>query len=241
MIFALLASVWQLLATFNLYNKEIIPPPSQDFAAVYNLGKRGILFSDIVASMGRYVPGFMIGSVVGIIIGIITGTLPRSGVAINPLFHYFRSIPSVALVPFMLVLFGLGNEGKISLVAWACMFPVWLNTQAGIRQVPKEYIQASRIFGIKGLRRVIQVWLPCALPHIISGLRIAVSTGLFALVAVEMFAGSSGIGFRIMYSYQLFQTSAMVGMTLLLGFIALMADLLLSALNSYIVKWDNNV
>ena len=236
----MLASIWQLLATFNLYNKGVIPPPSQDFVAVFKLGKQGILWSDIVASMGRYVPGFMIGGVVGIVIGIITGTLPRFGDAINPLFHYLRSIPSVALVPFMLVLFGLGNVGKISLVAWACMFPVWLNTQAGMKQVPREYIQAAQIFGIKGIRSVLQVWLPCALPHILSGLRIAIATGLFALVAVEMFAGSSGIGFRIIYSYQLFQTSAMVGMTLLLGFIALLADLSLSVVSSYIVRWDNN-
>ncbi len=241
MIFALLASIWQLLATFNLYNKGIIPPPSQDFNAVINLWKQGTLWSDFVASMGRYVPGFMIGGVAGIISGIITGTIPECGDAINPLFHYLRSIPSVALVPFMLVLFGLGNAGKIILVAWACMFPVWLNTQTGIRRVPREYIQASQVFGIKGLRRVIQVWLPCALPHILSGLRIAVSTGLFALAAVEMFAGSSGIGFRIMYSYQLFQTNAMVGMTLFLGFIALIAELLLSVISSYILRWDNNV
>lgn len=237
-VFLVFASMWQLLATFNLYNKELLPPPNQSLAAVFRLGKEGILWSDIAASMSRYVPGFIIGSLIGIVIGLITGIFRRTGYAINPLFHYFRSIPSVALIPFMLVLFGLGNLGKISLVAWACMFPVWLSTQAGVRQVPKEYLQASRIFGIKGIRQVSQVLLPCTMPYIVNGLRVAVSTGLFALAAAEIFAGSSGIGFRIEYSYQLFQTDTMVGMILLLGLIAFLADLLLSVVGLYAAKWD---
>lgn len=236
--FLILAIAWEVSARLGLYNSVLLPPPSESLMALFRLWGNGTLSSDFSDSMWRYLPGYFVGSSIGVAMGVITGISRNTGYALNPLFHYLRSIPPVALIPFMLVLFGISDIGKVSLVAWACMFPVWLNTQAGMKQVPKEYLQAAKVFGVNGIRRVIDIWLPSALPFVVSGLRVAVATGLFALVAVEMFAASSGIGFRIVYSHQLFQTDAMVGMILLLGLIALMADLLLSALRKFVARWE---
>lgn len=236
--FVVLIAVWELLAVLNAYNIALLPPPSDAVKALAKLWENGTLQSDLAASASRYLPGFIIGSLVGIAVGVVSGISKYSNYAISPLFHYLRSIPPVALIPFTLVLFGIGDLGKICLIAWASMFPVWLSTYAGMKQVPKEYIQAAQIFGIKGFRRVIDVWLPCSLPYIVSGLRIGVATGIFALAAAEMFAASSGIGFRIVYSHQLFQTDAMVGMILLIGLIALLADLALAGLKNMVVRWE---
>lgn len=235
----MLAIAWETLAALQVYNSALLPPPSASLVALYQLWSSGLLASDVGASLSRYVPGFLIGSTIGVVMGITTGVSKQASGAINPLFHYLRSIPPVALIPFTLVLFGIDEVGKVSLVAWACLFPVWLNTQAGMRQVPKEYLQAASVFGVKGFRRVLDVWLPCALPHIVSGLRLAVATGLFALAAAEMFAASSGIGFRIVYSHQLFRTDIMVGMILLLGLIALLADMLLSVARDKVARWED--
>ncbi len=234
-----LAVLWESLAALQMYNIALLPPPSASISALYQLWGSGELASDVGASLSRYIPGFLIGSTIGIVTGLITGISYHTNNVVNPLFHYLRSIPPVALIPFTLVLFGISEVGKISLVAWACFFPVWLNTQTGMSHVPKEYLQAATVFGVKGLRRIVDVWLPCALPHIVSGLRVAVATGLFALAAAEMFAASSGIGFRIVYSHQLFRTDAMVGMILLLGLIALLADVLLSAVNDKVARWES--
>ncbi|HEY8886232.1 MAG TPA: ABC transporter permease [Candidatus Microsaccharimonas sp.] len=193
-----------------------------------------------MSSLQRYLPGFFIGGFVGIVAGVITGISKDVQLSVNPLFHYLRSIPPVALIPFVLVLFGISDIGKVGLVAWACFFPVWLSTQAGIQQVPKEYIWAADVFKVRGIKRVIDVWIPFSLPYILSGLRIAVATGLFALAAAEMFASSSGIGFRIVYSHQLFQTDAMVGMILLLGVIALVMDQLLFLLVKKVARWESD-
>lgn len=236
--FLVVAAIWEISAKLNLYNTMLLPPPSESIRALINLWRNGMLASDLSDSMTRYLPGFLIGSLVGIIAGVVSGIIKNVGYVINPLFHYLRSIPPVALIPFVLVLFGINDVGKVSLVAWACIFPVWLSTQAGISQVPREYLWAAKVFKINGIRCVINVWLPCSLPHIVSGLRIAVSTGLFALVAAEMFAASSGIGFRIVYSYQLFQTDKMIAMILFLGVIALLTDLLLSSVGKIIARWE---
>ncbi len=233
-----LGLVWQLSAELALYNVRLLPPPSESLAALVGAWKDGTLLDDVTDSAARYVPGFLIGSIVGLAAGVVTGISGTAGHAFNPVLHYLRSIPPVALIPFVLVLFGIDDIGKVSLVAWAVMFPVWLNTQTGVKQVPKEYLQAAQIFGSNGLRRVIDVWLPSATPHIIGGLRIAVATGIFALAAAEMFAASSGIGFRIVYSHQLFQTDTMVAMILFIGLIALLADTLLLALRKQIAPWE---
>ena len=236
--FAGLVIVWEVVAGLGVYNTILLPPPSQSIGSLVKLWNNGILAADLSASASRYMPGLLIGSLVGILAGVMTGVSKNIGYAINPLFHYLRSIPPVALIPFVLVLFGIGDIGKVCLVAWACMFPVWLSTQAGIRQVPKEYIRAAQIFGVHGIKQIVEVWLPCSLPHIVSGLRISVATGFFALAAAEMFAASSGIGFRIVNSHQLFQTDQMVGIILLLGVIALLADTMLSTVRKLVARWE---
>lgn len=236
--FAVLVAVWEVAARLGLYNTILLPPPSEAVGALAALWRDGILPADLADSMSRYVPGFLIGSLFGIAMGALTGLLKNTGYAINPLFHYLRSIPPVALIPFILVLFGISDAGKVCLVAWSCMFPVWLSTQIGISRVPKEYLRAASIFRASTIQRMAHIWLPCSLPYIVNGLRISVATGLFALTAAEMFAASSGIGFRIVYSHQLFQTDKMVGMILLLGLIALLADMLLSALKRLVARWE---
>src|SRR5690606_18210927 len=101
-----------------------------------------------------------------------------------------------------------------------------------------EYLRAARIFKASTVQQVLHIWLPCSLPFIINGVRIAVATGLFALTAAEMFAASSGVGFRIVYSHQLFQTDEMIAVILLLGAVALVSDRLLSFVNRLTARWE---
>lgn len=231
-------AIWEALAAMEVYNTVLLPPPSQALTALQNLWRDGTLATDLAASMKRYVPGFLAGSLIGVVAGILTGVFKSANRTISPLFNYFRAIPPVALVPFALVLFGIGDTGRISLIAWASIFPAWLNTHAGIQQIPIEYLRAAKVFRASWSIRVLEVWLPCAAPYVLSGLRIAVATSWFALAASEMFAASSGIAFRIIYSHQLFQTDAMVGMILLLGAIALLTDGLVVAVKRYAVQWS---
>ena len=236
----MIAVGWELASKVGLYNTFLLPPPSQTFTALLRLSNSGVLYSDLLDSIMRYVPGYIIGCSLGIVVGLASGAFKHAGMAVNPLFHFLRSIPPVALVPFALVVFGIGDASKIYLVAWACFFPVWLNTHSGMQQVPIEYLRAAKIFRMNELQRIINVWIPSSLPYIINGLRISIATGFFALVASEMFASSSGIGFRIIYSYQLFNTADMVAMILLLGILALLADQGLSAMRRIFVPWEDS-
>lgn len=234
-----MAAIWELAAKLNFYNPVLLPPPSETFSALIRLSNSRILYSDLLDSALRYIPGYVIGCSLGILAGILSGISKHAGFAFSPLFHYLRSIPPVALIPFILVLFGIGDGGKIYLIAWACFFPAWLNTYSGMQQVPVEYLRAAKIFRANEIQRIIHVWIPSSIPYIMNGLRISIATGFFALVAAEMFAASSGVGFRIIYSHQLFKTDEMVGMILLLGLIALAADQLLVILRRVFVPWEN--
>lgn len=236
--FIALVVIWEVLAAANVYNTRLLPPPSQAVIAIVGLAKSGVLASDLVASLQRYIPGFIIGTIIGVLAGIVTGISKLTKTVVDPVFHYLKAIPPVALVPFMLVIFGVGEVGRVSLVAWACVFPVWLSTQAGISQTPIEYLQAAKIYRANLLVRIFEVWLPSSAPYVLNGLRIAVSTGLFALAASEMFAASSGVAYRIVYSHQLFQTDTMVGMILVLGVFAVIGDRLLLLLRKLTVRGD---
>lgn len=237
--FVLIAAIWELAARLSLYNSLILPPPSDAFNAITRLISSGTLNSDLIDSASRYVPGYIVGTVLGVVVGAITGTFGRLRLLLNPLFNYLRSIPPVTLIPLSLLLFGIGDLSKVAIVAWSCFFPLWLNTHIGTQQVPTEYLRAAKIFRMNTIRQIFEVRIPASLPLIVSGLRMAIATGIFALVAAEMFTASSGIGFRIIYSHQLFNTDEMVGMILLLGLIALILDKLMATAARATAKWEN--
>lgn len=238
-VFAIVAVLWEVAARLSLYNPLLLPPPSDAFNAILKLRNEGLLYADLTDSAARYIPGYIVGAASGIAMGALTGTFVRASQLFKPLFNYLRSIPPVTLIPLGLIIFGIGDPAKVWIVAWSCFFPLWLNTHAGMQQVPIEYLRAAKIFQMSVLRQIVEVRIPASLPHIVSGLRMAVATGIFALVAAEMFTASSGIGFRIIYSHQLFNTDEMVAMILLLGFIALVLDTLLSVLARIVTRWES--
>lgn len=237
-VFASLAILWELAARFSLYNSLILPPPSDAFRALIRLWASGTLFTDVIDSASRYIPGYVLGATAGIAVGAITGTFASLRLLLNPLFNYLRSIPPVTLIPLALILFGIGDMSKVAIVAWSCFFPLWLNTHIGTQRVPTEYLRAASIYRMPTIRQIFKVRLPASLPLIVSGLRMAIATGIFALVAAEMFTASSGIGFRIIYSHQLFNTDEMIAMVLLLGIIALMLDKLMATAAKALSKWE---
>lgn len=236
--FVLVVALWEIAAALHLYNPILLPPPSAALAALARLAADGTLAKDLTASLTRYGIGFAIGCTAGALVGLITSRVQIVADAVEPLFHYFRSIPSVALIPAVIVLFGIGDPGKVAIIVWACFFPTWLNTHLGIREVRVEHIRSARSLGAGPVLLATHVLLPSALPFMLAGVRLAIATGLFALAAGEMVGASAGIAFRIFQSYQLFHTDAMIANTLLIGVIALTADLIVVALTVRLAPWS---
>lgn len=236
--FVLIAVLWELVVWLGLFSSTLIPPPTTIFKALVAMLSEGVIQNDIRASFYRYIWGFSVGNCLGVLLGVVTGRIPVIRRLLNPVLNYLRSTPSVALVPISIVWFGIGNMGKVFIVIWGCMFPVWLNTFSGTREVEREYVWAAQTLGATGWRMYKEVYIPRSVPYIVAGSRVSVSTGWFGLVASEMGSGCyEGLGFRIFHSHEFFQIPEMFVAVLSIGLVALSCDALFVRLVRLFIPW----
>lgn len=192
---AVILIIWQLAASFGLVAPEVLPPPSDVISAFRELISLGDLQIAVPVSLSRSLAGLAIGGSIGLMLGLLAG-LWRSGEEIfdAPL-QMLRTIPFVALVPLFIIWFGIDERSKITVIAAATVFPVYLNTYAGVRGIDPKLIEAAVIFGLSRRQIAWHVILPTAVPSILVGLRYAAGVSLLALVVAEQINARSGIGY----------------------------------------------
>jgi ABC-type nitrate/sulfonate/bicarbonate transport system permease component len=234
--FALLA-LWELASTYGFYNPYLFPPPSRIGKSFIDMLIAGQWTNDLMASLFRYICGFVIGNILGVTIGLLTGRMLGFRNALTPLLNFLRSTPSIALVPLAIVWFGIGELEKILVVIWGVTFPVWLNTHSGVAEVEQEYVWAARSLGSSKWDLLRSVYFQRAIPYVIAGSRTSIATGFFALAAAEMGGAFSGTAFRIFHSHQMFQTDKMMVSILTIGFLSLILDRLFVWLMRWRLPW----
>jgi len=230
-------AVWEGTARLGLYNARLVPPPDQVVAEFFRMIQSGEWISDVEASLKRYAVGFIIGVITGILAGFATGRVKAVYDATAPLMNFLRSTPSVALVPLSIVWLGIGEAGKYFVIAWGVFFPVWIATHTGTRNVTRAYEWAARSLGARHIHMLTEVIFPEALPFIVSGVRIGIATGFFALAAAEMAGAYAGVAFRIFFAQQGFHTAEMMVAILTIGALGLIADRLFVALTKRAIPW----
>lgn len=236
-VFVILVLIWQLVSVLGIYNPYLFPPPSQIASAFLEMLQSGEWYKDLFISLQRYMCGFILGNIIGIIIGLLTGRVEPIRNALVPLFNFFRSTPTIALIPLAIVWFGIGEQEKIFIITWGVIFPVWLNTHSGVSEVEKEYIWAARSLGAHNWNLYKSVYIPRALPFIIAGTRTSIATGFFALAASEMSGAFGGVAFRIFYSHQMFRTDKMMVSIITIGCLSLIFDRLFLWLLKRRIHW----
>lgn len=229
--------LWELISRAGLYNTYLFPPPSRIAKAMGDMVASGEFLADLLSSGRRYLAGFVLGSVSGVLAGFLTARVAVLRLSLGLILNYLRSTPSIALLPLAIVWFGIDEEQKIFIVTWGVVFPVWINTQAGVLEIPNEYIWAAQSLGTRGWRLYRDVYFPGALPFIVGGARIGIATAFFSLAAAEMAGAFSGLGFRIFYSHQLFRTDRMMAAILTIGALGVLADRLCVWLVRLAMPW----
>ena len=215
---------WEALGRSGLYPPHLFPPPSRVFPVVAEMAGSGELWGDLKASASRWGLGFVLGTALGLAGGLLFGRVRIFRETVSPLLHFARATPFIALIPLAILWFGIGELGKVLLVAWGVFFPVWLNTQSGVEGVEEEYLWAAQSLGIRASRMYTEVLFPHSLPFVLAGMRIGISTGTFALAAAEMAGAFEGLVFRIFYSHQMFQTDRMMAGIVMVGCLAFTLD-----------------
>jgi len=205
----LLLVAWQIAADTELIDRQLFSPPSQTLSRGAEMVASGELATHVFATVARLLVGYSLGAVLGIIVGLAMGTWRPLNAALGPTFSALYALPKIAILPLLLLIFGLTETPKILAVMITIFFVLQINTLSGIRQIDAGIIEASRAYGATGLRQFRFVIIPAALPSIFTGLRVAAGLGVIVITAVEFVASNNGLGFLIWNSWQLFQPERM--------------------------------
>jgi NitT/TauT family transport system permease protein len=218
--------VWHLAVVLS--GSRIFPTPGAVLAGIAELTRRGVLFPYILASLFRVSCGFLLAALVGIPAGLVLGWFGPAYRAFNPALQVLRPISPIAWIPVAILWFGVSDAAPIFLIFLASVFPITTAAIAAVQNLPLVHLRAARNFGLKGLPLFRQVVLPAALPQILTGLRLALGIAWLVVVAAEMIAVDSGLGYLIIDARNAGRRYDLVvaGMVLI-GLIGLGLDLLM--------------
>lgn len=225
---------WELCAWFGWIETKFFPAPSTIAVTAWQMARSAEFWLDLRVSLSRMVIGFFLGAIPGLLVGLAMGLFAPVRTVFQPLIAAIYPLPKIALLPLILLIFGLGELSKYVIVAIGVFFLMAINAMAGVLNVPAIYFDVARNLKASRWKIYFTVALPGALPGIFTGLRICVGTSLLLLVAAEFVGANEGIGYRIWWSWSVFWVNSMyVGFAViaLLGF-------LLTTLVDYCERWS---
>ena len=207
----LFVALWELVPRFVLdeSTRTFLPPLSEDLRALVDLALDGELEDHLLASIGRSAAGFAIAVGVAVPLGLLIGWYRPVARFLQPLLELARNTAALALLPVFTLLLGIGELSKVTLVVYACVWPVLLNTIAGVNTVDPLLVKAARSLGLSSPRLFRKVILPSAVPTVFTGIRMAASYSILVLVAAEMVGAKAGLGYLINTSQVNFQIQQM--------------------------------
>jgi NitT/TauT family transport system permease protein len=209
----------------------LFPTPGQALAGMVELAHQGLLVRYIIASLFRVSVGFTLALIVGIPFGLFLGWFVQAFQAFNPAIQVLRPISPIAWIPVAILWFGVSDLAPIFLIFLASLFPIATSAMAAVQKMDLVYLRAAQNFGVKGIRLFQKVIFPAALPQIITGVRLALGIAWLVVVAAEMIAVNSGLGFLIIDARNAgMRYDLVVAGMLLIGLIGLALDLLVRKL-----------
>jgi sulfonate transport system permease protein len=232
-----LITAWQLLSSIGVIPARVLPAPSDVVLAGWRLLRTGELPRNIWVSFWRAVIGLAIGGSIGFALGLANGLSRRSEQALDTTMQMIRNIPHLALIPLVILWFGIDESAKVFLVALGVFFPIYVNTQHGIRTVDPLLVEMGRTYGMTPLSLFRRVYLPGALPSIFVGLRYALGIMWLTLIVAETIAASAGIGYMAMQAREFLLVDVVVLSILIYALLGKLADSIARLLERLCLRW----
>ncbi|MGW0588557.1 ABC transporter permease [Streptosporangium sp. NPDC002607] len=226
--------LWQL-ATLGT-DPTLFPPPTTVADAAVELISNGTLGSAILISLQRVFLGWILGSVIAIPLGILAGTSRVARAIVDPFIHFFRFVPALALVSVFILWFGIGEASKVNLVAYSAAFIVMVNTASGAASAHPDKLNAARSMGAGRVTLLRAVVFPATVPHIFTGMRLALANAFLVIVAAEALATQNGIGFLIWNARTYFRTDQIFVGILCFGILGFIVDRLWKRIGSTFLR-----
>lgn len=232
---ALLIALWWI-STIVSPNFFVPSPPVllEKFLTVW-VGERFLI--DVVPSVGRLLLGLGISIVLGVVLGVFIGLIRPLRWALEPLLEFIRAIPSAILIPVLLLIIGINDSMKVTVIVLGCLWPILLNTIEGVRSLDEVMLNVAKVYGITGWKRMRHLILPGISPHIMVGVRHSLAVGLILMVVSEMFASTEGIGYSIMNFQNRIAIPEMWSGIVLLGIVGVLLSTAFQLTQKRILHW----
>ncbi|WP_018236355.1 ABC transporter permease subunit [Ensifer sp. BR816] len=234
----LLVLVWQAFSSLGWISTRIMPAPTDVAAAFVDQLLSGALLHNVAVSGARALAGLVVGGTIGLLLGIANGVSKLSEQLTDTSLQMLRTIPHLAMIPLVILWFGIGEESKLFLTSLGVLFPIYLNTFHGVRNVDRELIEMGRIYGMSGWTLFRKVILPGALPSIFVGLRYALGIMWLTLIVSESIAASSGIGHMANQAREFMMTDVVVLSLLIYAALGKLADVIARTLERNALSWN---
>ena len=229
---------WEIASRSGWLSSRILPEPFAVATAFWNLLKSGELAHDAAISTGRALAGLAIGGGLGLVLGLLTGTFKTAETLLDTSLQMVRNVPPLALIPLVILWFGIDESAKLFLVAIGVFFPIYLNTYHGIKSVDADLVEMARSYGLAGWPLYREVILPGALPSILVGLRFSLGLMWVLLIVAETISAQSGIGYMTMNAREFLQTDVVLVGVLLYALLGKLADLVARGLEKHFLRWN---
>lgn len=234
---AAVIAVWQAGSAAGLISDRVLPAPTDVVAAGWRLALSGELLANAKSSTARALAGLVIGGGIGFGLGLLNGLSRAADRVTDTTVQMIRNVPHLALIPLVILWFGIGEEAKLFLVALGVFFPVYVNTVHGVRGVDGQLVEMGRIYGMSSWTLFRKVILPGALPSIFVGLRYALGIMWLTLIVAETISASSGLGYMAMQAREFMLVDVVVLSILIYALLGKLADVLARALERRSLAW----
>jgi len=232
-----LLSVWEVLSQSETIDPRFWPAPSSLWDTAVSLVRDGSLLTNVRVSLARIFVGFLLGAVPAVVLGLLMGLSWPVRVALMPIAAAIYTVPKIAIVPLILLIFGVGEAGKYVIVALSIFFLVLLNTMAGVMAIDRSFQDVARNFGAGPVAMFTTVALPGALPSIFTGLRLGLGFSLIVIVGTEFIAAREGIGRFIYDSYQILAINKMFVGLIVTGLMGWLLTLAVDLVERVVIPW----
>ncbi|MPT03646.1 MAG: aliphatic sulfonate ABC transporter permease SsuC [Delftia sp.] len=232
-----LIAVWQAASAFGWLSTRVLPAPLDVLRAAQALAESGELLKHVQVSAGRALGGLAIGGGLGLVLGLLTGSLRWAETLLDSTIQMVRNIPALALIPLVILWFGIDESAKLFLISVSVFFPIYLNTFHGIRNVDPALIEMGRSYGLTRWQLYREVILPGALSSILVGLRFSLGLMWVILIVAETISAQSGIGYLTMNAREFLQTDVVLVGILLYALLGKLADWFARALEHWWLRW----
>jgi NitT/TauT family transport system permease protein len=229
--------LWEAAPRLGLVDRTFLPPVSEVARAWWGLLRDGSLWTNTRASLYRAAGGFSLALVLAVPLGLLLGWYRPLATALSPLLELFRNTAALALLPVFVLVLGIGETSKVAIVTYSCLWPVLLNTIAGVKGVDPLLVKAARSMGLSPLRLFQKVVLPGAVPTIFTGVRLAGAYSMLVLLAAELVGAKAGLGYLITADQSSFLIPQMYAGIVTISLLGMAINVALQLLERRATRW----